>query len=56
MASRDEAFCLAVQYRPVFLGPLAAAIYRVAVGSDEFSRKKPSDHNFPFKEPLDASV
>lgn len=29
-----------MQYRPVFLGPLAAAIYRVAVGGDEVQQEK----------------
>ena len=38
--SYEKAFCLSVQYRPVFLGPLAAAIYRVAVGGVEVQQEK----------------
>lgn len=40
MTSLEKAFCLAVQHVPVFPGLLEAAIYRVAVGSDEVQQEK----------------
>lgn len=40
VTSLKTAFCLTVQHRPVFLGLLAAAICRVAIGSDEGQQGK----------------